>query len=118
MTEESAKQGVFLSNGAYNVLKFIAQILLPGLGTLYFALAGLWNLPKAEEVVGTIMAVDVFLGLLLGLSTKAYNNSDAKYDGSIDVESEDEMKTFMLNLNSDPEVLEEKKEVIFKVNPK
>ena len=58
-----------LPNGAYNKLKFVAQVLLPGAGTLYFAMAGLWGLPKAEEVVGTITAVDAFLGVMLGLSS-------------------------------------------------
>jgi len=62
-----------LSNKTYDVLKFIAQIFLPAVGTLYFALAGIWGLPYAEQVVGTIMAVDAFLGVMLGLSTSAYN---------------------------------------------
>lgn len=62
-----------MSNKTYDILKWVAQILLPGIGTLYFALAGIWNLPFAEEVVGTITAVDTFLGLLLGISTVNYN---------------------------------------------
>ena len=59
-----------MSNRTYDVLKFIAQIFLPALGTLYFALASIWNLPYGEQVVGTISAVDAFLGALLGISTK------------------------------------------------
>ena len=62
-----------LSNKAYDVLKFIAQILLPALGTLYFALARIWDFPLAEEVVGTITAVDAFLGAILGISSMQYN---------------------------------------------
>ena len=62
-----------ISNQAYDVLKFIAQILLPALGTFYFALAQIWNLPLAEEIVGTITAVDALLGALLGISTAQYN---------------------------------------------
>lgn len=62
-----------MSNKAYDVLKFIAQILLPALATLYFALAKIWQFPYAEEVVGTISAIDVFLGAILGLSTMQYN---------------------------------------------
>lgn len=64
-----------LSNKAYNILKWIAQYLLPALGTLYFALAGIWNLPCGEQVVGTITAVDAFLGVILGISTAQYNKS-------------------------------------------
>ena len=62
-----------LSNKAYDTLKWIAKYLLPALGTLYFALAGIWSFPYGEEVVGTITAVDTFLGVLLGISTAQYN---------------------------------------------
>ena len=62
-----------MSNQTYDILKWIAQILLPAIGTLYFALAGIWNLPLAEQIVGTITALDTFLGLLLGISTAKYN---------------------------------------------
>ena len=62
-----------LSNKAYDVLKFIAQIVLPAIGTLYFALASIWGFPYAEEIVGTITAVDAFLGAILGISTAQYN---------------------------------------------
>ena len=62
-----------LSNKAYDTLKWIAMYLLPALGTLYFALAGIWNFPYGEEVVGTITAVDTFLGAVLCISTATYN---------------------------------------------
>lgn len=62
-----------MSNKVYDVLKWIALILLPALGTLYFALAGVWNLPYAEQVVGTITAVDTFLGAVLGIASAGYN---------------------------------------------
>ena len=62
-----------LNNRVYDVLKWIALYLLPALGTLYFALAGIWNFPYGEEVAGTITAVDTFLGVLLGISSANYN---------------------------------------------
>ena len=65
-----------LSNKAYDILKWIAQILLPAIGTLYFALSKIWGLPFATEIVGTISAVDVFLGAMLGISTAQYNKSE------------------------------------------
>jgi hypothetical protein len=104
-----------MSNKLYDTLKFIAQIFLPALGTLYYTLADIWHLAKALEVVGTISAIDVFLGLLLGLSTLSYNKSGAKYDGAIEIEEDDEAKRFSLSLNSDPNELEKKKDVTFKV---
>lgn len=61
-----------MNNKTYDVLKFIAQIVLPAIATLYFALANIWALPLAEQVVGTISAIDVFLGTLLGISTSNY----------------------------------------------
>lgn len=61
-----------LSNKAYDVLKWIAQYALPAFGTLYFALASIWGLPYGEEIVGTVTAVDTFLGVLLGISTAQY----------------------------------------------
>lgn len=65
------------SNKTYDFLKWIAQYLLPAAGTLYFALAGIWGFPYGEQVVGTITAVDTFLGVILGISTIQYNKSDS-----------------------------------------
>ncbi|WP_337402855.1 phage holin [Suilimivivens sp.] len=61
-----------LNNKTYDTLKWTAQYLLPAAGTLYFALAGIWGLPYGEQIVGTITAVDTFLGVILGISTAAY----------------------------------------------
>ena len=62
-----------MNNKVYDVLKWIAMYLLPALGTLYFALAGIWGLPYGEQIVGTITAIDTFLGVILGISTTKYN---------------------------------------------
>lgn len=62
-----------MSNKVYDALKWIAMYLLPALGTLYFALAGIWGLPYGEQIVGTITAIDTFLGVILGISTAQYN---------------------------------------------
>ena len=64
-----------LSNKAYDTLKWIAQYLLPAIGTLYFALARIWGLPYGAQIVGTITAVDAFLGAILGISTMQYNKT-------------------------------------------
>lgn len=63
-----------MSNKVYDILKFVAQVLLPALGTLYFAIASIWGLPFAEEIVGTITAIDAFLGAVLHISSEAYKN--------------------------------------------
>lgn len=67
-----------LSTDAYDVLSWIAQILLPGLATFYAALSVVWGFPLAEQVVSTIMAVDAFLGMLLGFSTAQFHKSVAQ----------------------------------------
>lgn len=66
-----------LSDKVYNVLKWIAQIALPALGTLYFGLSSIWGLPYGEQVVGTITVIDAFLGALLGVSTANYRKEQA-----------------------------------------
>lgn len=65
-----------MNNKVYDVLKYVAQIVLPALGTLYFALAGIWNFPYAEQVVGTISAVDTFLGVILKISSNNYKKEN------------------------------------------
>lgn len=65
-----------MSNKTYDALKWVAMYLLPAMGTLYFALAGIWGLPYGEQIVGTITAVDTFIGVLLGISTAKYNKTD------------------------------------------
>ena len=64
-----------MTNKVYVILKWIAQYFLPAIGTLYFALAGIWGLPYGEQIVGTITAVDTFLGILLGISSAQYNKA-------------------------------------------
>lgn len=64
-----------MDNKVYDVLKFIAMVVLPALGTLYFALSAIWGLPYGEQIVGTITAIDTFLGAILGISSATYNKS-------------------------------------------
>lgn len=70
--EENLMKPIF-SDNVYNVLKWVVMILLPALGTGYFALGNIWNLPYPEQIVGTIVVITTFLGALLGVSTAQYN---------------------------------------------
>ena len=63
---------MLFSNEQYDKWKFVAQIVLPAAGTLYFALASIWGLPYGEQIVGTITAVDAFMGAVLHISTNQY----------------------------------------------
>ena len=71
-----------LNNKVYNILKWICLIVLPATGTLYYALAGIWGFPYAEQVVGTITAIDTFLGTLIGISTYTYNKEKGEINGN------------------------------------
>lgn len=68
-------RNLILSDKTYSLLKWVALILLPALGTLYFALASIWGLPFGEQIVGTITAIDTFLGAILGISTNNYKKN-------------------------------------------
>lgn len=65
-----------LNDKVYDILKWVALVVLPAIATLYTALAGVWGLPYAQEIPATITAVDLFLGALLGVSTAQYNKED------------------------------------------
>ena len=62
-----------LKNEIYDIGVYITRYVLPALGTLYFALSQIWGLPYGEQIVGTITAIDAFLGVLLGISSYQYN---------------------------------------------
>lgn len=68
-----------MSNKLYDILKYIALIVLPAIGTLYFALSGIWGLPYGEQILGTITAIDTFLGALLKISTNIYNKNKENF---------------------------------------
>lgn len=101
----------------YDHLKYLAQVGLPALATLYFALGGIWDLPSVNAVANTIIAVDLFLGVLLGISQINYKKQVG--GGVMNVEETgDGGKTFTLELNGDPEDLSDKKEARFQVKHK
>lgn len=70
-----------MSNKTYDILKYIAQIVLPAVATLYATLAQIWSLPYADAIPLTIMAVDTFMGVLLKISSDQYHGG---MNGSLD----------------------------------
>jgi hypothetical protein len=98
----------------YDYLKWIAQIFLPALGTLYFGLAGIWGLESGEEVVGTIMVLDLFLGTLLGISQMNYNKT-VEHGGDLIVDKDGKILFQLDEDKTDMETLADKKEVRYKV---
>lgn len=101
-----------LTNKTYDVLKWVAQIALPAAGTLYFGLAKIWNFPYGKEIVGTISAIDIFLGALLGISSANYRG-----DGEFQIDASDpEKNIYRLSVNQSFSDLSEKKNIMLKVN--
>lgn len=108
------------SSRMYNLLKFCALVFFPAVATLYFALAGIWGLPYAEKIIGSIAAFDTFLGVVLHLSSVAYNSAIAASPsfGTINVSKDQSgKKLFSLEVNGDPNDLDKQRQVTFKVNP-
>lgn len=109
-----------LGDRAYKAVKASAALILPAIGTLYFTVAQIWGLPNAEEVVGTIAAVNTFVGVVLGISTRSYNNSSAKpqYVGEVAfeaVEGDEHTKRMVTRLNTHPQVIASMDQVTFGV---
>jgi hypothetical protein len=119
---ETQAPSPWLSGKTYDFLKFVAQVLLPALGTLYFAVAGVWGLPFADQVVGTVLAVDTFLGVILGISTAQYRASNAlsavnaDVDGVMTIHQQDENAGMLqLEFADHPNVLTKKDRVTLEV---
>lgn len=67
-----------MSNKVYDILKWIALVVLPALATFYFTLSLIWGLPYGKEIEGTIIAIDTFLGVILGISNAQYKKKEEK----------------------------------------
>jgi hypothetical protein len=120
MTEtlETTSDGFVLSGPIYDKMKFVVQVLLPALSTLYFTLGSIWDLPNVEQVVGTLAAIAIFLGVLLGLSSKNYNASEVKYVGDlVPTEKANGGLLYSLEINGDPADILDMSEAIFRVLP-
>jgi ABC-type dipeptide/oligopeptide/nickel transport system permease component len=65
-----------LTNAQYDFLKWIAQYLLPALATLYATIGKIWGLPYTIEISATLMALDTFLGVCLGISSYTYQGDE------------------------------------------
>lgn len=100
----------------YDRLKAFNQFVLPACGTLYAALAIIWGFPHGKEVVGSIAAITIFVGVVLGWAAARYNNSDEKYDG-VFIVNPGETNPNTLEFHAPQEVLENKSEFTIKVVP-
>lgn len=61
-----------LDNKTYDILKWVATIVLPSVAVLYGTLGKIWGLPFTEQIPLTITAIQVFIASLLGISSANY----------------------------------------------
>lgn len=117
MTEKQSAMSIFkLSNANYDRLRVITQFWLPALGTFYYTIAMIWNLPFGEQVVATVTALVLLFGIILGVSNTGYKKSGARYDGDLVIDTTDPDKdVFSLQVNTHPLDLVGKDEIILKV---
>jgi hypothetical protein len=106
-----------LNSKVYEFCKWVVMIVLPAFSALYFGLAQLYNWTNGEQVVGTLAIVTVFLGSILGISSKNYNSSDAKFDGEVVMQQDPATGKliYSLDLNDDIPTLVGKDSITFKV---
>lgn len=103
----------FLSGRNYEYLKIVTTILLPAIATLYLTLGAIWNFPKVDQVVSTITALTVFLGVMLKVSSVQYNREDKNFDGVIVVDDSGPRTVVQMQHTVDPRDLT--KQGVFKV---
>ena len=120
MTEENLPQEAptpIMTDRTYNVLRWVSQYYLPAAGTLYFTLAGIWGLPYGEQIVGTLSAISLFIGVIIGISSRQYAKSGAGTDGTMLLDDSDPNKdVFQLHLDTPLETLINKSSITFKVD--
>ena len=61
-----------MNNSTYDILKWVSLVALPAIAVFILALDPIWNIPNAEKVALTVVAVEVLLGSLLGVSSERY----------------------------------------------
>ena len=61
-----------LNDKVYDVLKWVAMLFLPALAVLVKTVFAVWQIPYGDEISTTIMALDAFLGAIIGISTIGY----------------------------------------------
>jgi len=108
-----------LKDNVYNVLKWIALVLLPGIASLYFGLGQIWNFPAVEQVVGSITVVDTFLGLLLNKSSQNFTTKLNRFtpvgEFVVKQDTDGEVHGMSFVAYNDPLVLPDQQQVLFNV---
>lgn len=103
------------TNKTYDAIKWVAQYFMPAAATLYGTLGTIWGWPHIEQVIASISAVALFLGVVQGIGAKSYKASDAPFDGDFVVGPTSEGNVMRFEVNHDLESLQKRDTVTFKV---
>jgi hypothetical protein len=91
------------------MIKNIVQYFSPITASAYYLLDKIIDLPFETEVLGSLAIIAMICGLTLKVN-------DRQYDGNIVVIEKDAGgKIYSLELDGDPELLDTKDEVIFRI---
>ncbi len=98
-----------LTKSAHDGLTKLVLVIYPGLSAAVFVMSYIWDLPSAKLLLGMVALVSFAIGLYLIRNEHAY-------DGAIFVTASDEGgKVFTLQLDGDPDNLDQKDSVSFRV---
>ena len=105
-----------ITNKVYDVLKWIVVIVIPAIITLYSTLGSIWSFPLVQEITATLAAIDVFLGVVMKISSASYNK---ELDGIlyVDTISDEEKDTYLFEVN-DLDQIASKDRITLKINTK
>lgn len=105
-----------ITNKVYDIIKWFVIIVIPATITLYSTLGGIWNFPKVQEITGTLAAIDVFLGVIMKVSSASYNK---ELDGVlyVDTITDDETDKYLFEVN-DLDNISSRDKITLKINNK
>ena len=112
---ETTDRDYLLSHKVYDLLKLFALLIFPALGVFYASLATIWGLPAATQVLGTIVAIDTFLGVIIKIGDVTYNASESKFDGRFWVDHTDQGTTVTPQFKADLPELTKQDSITLKV---
>lgn len=109
-----------MSNKQYDILKFIALVLIPALSFFYSTLAGIWGLPRGQETAATFAAISTLLGVALKWASDRYDRDgdgeyDREYQGTFKIHTNEDGSAYKLELDQTPDELEKMKSFSLKV---
>lgn len=108
---------MIINDKVYNIIKWFVVYFLPALGTLFFSISQLWGIPHADQVLGTITSVTIFLSMIMGLSSSSYKKAGTDMDGTMLIDrSNPEKDVYLLQLKDEAIDLSNKDVIKFKVD--